>query len=309
MRDRLYSFDDADKQKDEFKALLLRHNIKINPKTELEELSLSAKKAKEISKHIISSKSADTRDLVSKLIGIHDLATKLIKAESHIDFKELLSHLEKLNNPLQNIPTCCTDQDNNKMFELYVACLCMNSGMDNILLDNPDNSKGDNPDVIARFKGKNWGFGCKSLHSNTTKTIYDNIVKASNQIENSISECGIAVLNAKNIIDHDKFNFGVMGLDHIYSSQAEIAEKIEMWGGALKNRIIDEIGYNEIQNHFLSLKSEPGCLLYFPTAVLIETCLGPTPSRINALCLIDLGELSVECSEIAKIMNRELQVL
>ena len=50
--------------------------------------------------------------------------------------------------PLQTTAGPGTDSGANKLFELLVACFAMQCGTD-VALDDPDSSKGDNPDVLV----------------------------------------------------------------------------------------------------------------------------------------------------------------
>ena len=149
--------------------------------------------------------SEDFRQLFRAGAGIYDLAIKILRIENHFDFPQLIPHLKILNecNIAQNEPNKVTDQDANKIIELYIASLCMRFG-ERVSIDNPKHSKGDNPDIIAELFGKKWGFACKTFHSKSPQTIYDNLSKAVDQIEKSESEIGIPVFNIKNIINHEE---------------------------------------------------------------------------------------------------------
>lgn len=96
------------------------------------------------------------------------------------------------------------DDISRKMAELYVGCLAIHCG-DHVSLDDPKEAKGDNPDVIFSYDGRTWAIAVKTLVSaKHGQTIYDNIYKAAQQINASSAEIGLIVINAKNVIDHDK---------------------------------------------------------------------------------------------------------
>jgi hypothetical protein len=103
---------------------------------------------------------------------------------------------------LQNTASRVTDDAANKVIELYTACLAMTFGS-NVALDHPVSSKGDNPDVMLNFRGQRWGLALKTLHSRNPRTIYDNIKKATDQIEASPATHGLVIMNVKNVLDYD----------------------------------------------------------------------------------------------------------
>lgn len=149
--------------------------------------------------------SVDVRPSYREMVGLYDLLVKLVSASTHPSFPQLLPHLRLLNegNPLQSVNTSVLDQENNKLFELYVAALCLGIPVKDLTVDDPHSSSGDNPDVLASYEGKRWGLACKALHTSAPMTIMDNIRKAVDQIERSGAESGFPILSAKNIIPHD----------------------------------------------------------------------------------------------------------
>ena len=316
-KDQTYTFEQAEAQVNEFEALLNRQGINIIPGSALERLAL---RAKEVLEKRIHPKQRDVdedmRLLFREMIGFCDLSSKVIAAESHHDFSKLVPHLRKLNLPLQNCPTPSTDQENNKVFELFIAALCMSASADGIELDDPDQSKGDNPDVIAIINRQKWGFGCKALHSNKPKTIFDNIMKAAEQIEDSTSERGLPTINAKNIIDHDSF-WPVLETqgqsksnDPIYGAFPSLGcpkQMMQDFVNQFQQSLAQEIGVDEILRFFSGLKSEAACLMYFPTVTSLATTAGPVSTRLNTMHLIRFNEVSDECFSICRSMNHELQ--
>lgn len=147
----------------------------------------------------------DKRTYFRDFSALYDLALKVISVEDHNDFNQLIPHLKLLNecSISQSAKSLITDQDSNKIIELYLACVCMRF-CKTISLDHPENSNGKNPDVIADIDGVNWGFACKTIHTKNPQTIYENIAKAIDQIEKSKSDVGVPVINLKNIIRHDE---------------------------------------------------------------------------------------------------------
>ncbi len=56
---------------------------------------------------------------------------------------------------------------------------------------------------MLTFRSRRWALALKTLHSRSARTIYDNIKKASDQIEACEADHGLVVLNVKNLLDYD----------------------------------------------------------------------------------------------------------
>ncbi|MFI5322490.1 MAG: hypothetical protein ACHQ6U_02910 [Thermodesulfobacteriota bacterium] len=203
-----YSFEETEELVNEFERVLNDNGIQIVPKSVLEALCLNIKsiydkykESEKIDPHL------DIRPDFRNFIGLQDLMIKIVNSSENPSFKRLVPHLKKLikSNPLQNAKTPSINQINNKMFELYIACLCLNQGIEEIYIEDPDKSMGIHPDIIARINEKLWGFACKSINSSKPTSICPNIKKAVDQIERSISITGIPIVNIKNITDHEDF--------------------------------------------------------------------------------------------------------
>lgn len=190
-----------------FEATLRNIGIEIAKNSELERLCLNIIDV--VEKHLnptLRDPKADIRPYAREFVGMKDLMSKIVNAAGMNNFSELLPHLKKLNeaNPLQNVRTSVLNQENDKMFELFMATLCLGLSPKSISLDHPERSKGDNPDILVELGGKIWGLGCKAPHSFQSQSIFKNIESAVEQIEDSSAETGIPVITLKNIFDHDK---------------------------------------------------------------------------------------------------------
>jgi len=146
----------------------------------------------------------DPRPLLRDAAGFVDMASRVLNARNHRDFEQLRPHLQKVGatSILQNRRSSITDADANKVVELYLACVAMRFAA-NIALDHPDHSRGDNPDVMLDYRGKRWALAIKTVHTTNSRTIFENIVKASDQIEASAANHGLVVISLKNpMSDH-----------------------------------------------------------------------------------------------------------
>lgn len=147
----------------------------------------------------------DHRPVVRAALGFADLAGKVMSTRNSPDFDKLRAHLAMLSggSTLQNTTATVLDDVANKMIELYVACLAIRAGFTNVDLDHPVSASGTNPDVLFDFRGKRWAIALKTLHSVNPQTIFDNVSKASNQIQASTADRGLVMLNVKNVLRHD----------------------------------------------------------------------------------------------------------
>lgn len=154
---------------------------------------------------------AGEADIIRCAAGIHDLAAKVLSAESRPEFASFADHLKMVASAkefttiAQNTKGDVRDQIANKMAELYVGALAIHCGK-SVRLDSPDRSKGDNPDVILDYEGRTWTLAVKTLASaRNGQSIFDNIKRAAQQIDASAAEIGMVVINAKNVIKHEQF--------------------------------------------------------------------------------------------------------
>lgn len=311
-----FSHPDVMESVKEFKSVLKKYSINIKNNSELEKLCLLPEEI--YNKHLDPSQrneNEDVRSYFRDYLGIQDLMIKILNAEKKSTyFKNLIPHLKKLNGgkPIQNSKTLSINQDNNKIFELYIACLCMDITTEEIMLDNPDHSKGNNPDIIASINGIKWGFGCKAMHSYNPKTLFDAIKKAVDQIEKSDSETGIPIIQFKNIIDHDIF-WPI--LNKSFNEDMEVPQYLSFYNldypslfmklivQTCQNNLLEVIHIDEINKLFFKKRSIPGCLIYIPTTTYILSQV----TRLFRLELMCFGEISSKDDLIIKLMNDSLQ--
>lgn len=318
IKDQFSTFFDAEQLVDDFESVLKKNGIIIASGSKLERLCLNISDL--VEKHIkphLRDANHDNRPFIRECLGLIDLITKIVKSSKHANFQTLLPYLEKLNenNPIQNTRTSVLDQDNNKLFELYIATLCLNLNGSSIAIDDPDHSVGDNPDIIVEINGKSWGFGCKTLHSKQPMTIFENIEKAVDQIEKSIADVGVPIINVKNIIDHDFF------WPELTKDGSSIKEfgaftninfpltKIQNFCSQIQKDIIGHVRQDNVHSVFVGKKSSPAALLYFSTVTSISMGGQPYPTRLNTFNIIAFGDVDSYCLEVCEKLNHELQII
>lgn len=134
----------------------------------------------------------DLRADIAECASLADLVTKVVAVQGHREFPKLCDHLELVvgHQPfVQRYFTKREDQNANKVFELYLGTLALLVG-ESITMDPPKTSKGTNPDVITRFKNRNWAWRARSW-IRTTRTATLTLIKGVKQIDAAASSPGV----------------------------------------------------------------------------------------------------------------------
>ena len=107
---------------------------------------------------------------------------------------------------IQHYVTRRENEDNNKVFELYMATLAMLAEA-RVEVEDPYPKKPvrqKNPDVIATFRGCRWGLACKALHALSVQNYRDHLLKGIQQIDDSPVDRGVVVVSLKNVLPFDR---------------------------------------------------------------------------------------------------------
>ncbi|MFO0570168.1 MAG: hypothetical protein U0263_31280 [Polyangiaceae bacterium] len=204
MLGKVTSLADAEKASDAFELLLRGLGVDLVKGGELERLHLVLKQLADWHRGDGAPPTGrDLRKEFRELAGITqiiDLALRL-PAASLPQFKK---HFDLLNvgTPLQNVQAPRNDPSGDKVLELLVGLAAVKMGA-TVTLDDPDNAKGDNPDVLATYANEVWGFACKVPSGDAPATLFERVQDGIEQIERSAATCGLVVLNFKNRFDHD----------------------------------------------------------------------------------------------------------
>lgn len=305
-----FGFDEGQRLIISFEELLIKHGIIISRNCDLESKFLSVFDILfEFEKRERLNQEKDHRALFRDFAALYDLSLKILSVQGHKSFCKLIPHLEKLNtcSIAQNAKSLITDQDANKIIELYLASLCMRF-CNEIDLDDPNDAKGNNPDVIADINGQNWGFACKTIHSTNPQTIFENIEKAIEQIEKSISITGIPVINLKNVINHDAIWPAGNSFPTLETPLSTLRDDIK----SIHNSLLLNIGVEKLSNLFNGKKSLPGILFIAQSAssVFLMETMSPTATRINVmdLFLIDINGFTSEDLDVIAQLNHFMQL-
>ncbi len=310
-----FPFDTSEQLIFEFEQLLKRNGLVVQANTDLERISFAilennAKHKKEI----VHNDQTDIRDIFSDVAGLIDFVSQIVKHQSHKDFSKLVPHLQLLNTSSTSVLTTkskVTDEGNNKLFELYIALLCMGFS-ENVDLDDPKNSKGDNPDIIFDYKGEKWAIACKAMHSDKEKTLYDTIVKGTDQINRSIATKGIVAVNLKNIIDRNEIwpitnqEDVVKGDDPLFGCFSTIEAPLNIlqkYGANFQEKLIEAIGVDSLKK-LADTKKCPAGFLIFLQAVTSVMHQGNCPATIlKTFNLVELDNVDTCFKELGNDLN------
>ena len=209
----------------------------------------------------------DEDEAMAQIMGCYHISQLIKDLSVKSGFEEFHKHLYLLgkSNFAQNIKASVTDAGSNKVLELLFGLGAFAVGK-NIKLDDPENSKGDNPDIIIDLDNKKWGFACKVISGDSPKTLFQNFEKAVEQIEKSECEIGITVLNFKNrfpaneLLPKKSVNNQMKYL-YFLNHYAPVEIIIRFVTKKLQE-MIDNIGEENISNLFANKKALPGCIVF-----------------------------------------------
>jgi hypothetical protein len=298
---------------DEFESALRKHKIEIERNSNLEAACLCVTEL--LDSHLnpqLRNPRQDTRQLYIETFGLWTFMAKIVRLHNKSGFAQFIPHLELLNEGTigQNKSLQNCEEESNKIFELLIALVLLDIGND-IALDHPQKSRGDNPDVLVTLNGKRWGFACKTVYGTSGKTFFDNIKSGTEQIENSEAEIGCVVINFRNLIDHnsiwpikhrpdDTLQFG--------SLKNEDRDNIPLYLNILVSSksedVAKEIGVQEVWNFFSGKKTVPGFLAFCQSAAGIQNKSGVViPSSILKLTLSPFRDLSAHEAIFSQMNN------
>jgi hypothetical protein len=261
----------------------------------------------------------DIRPVYSNALGLIDIVKRVNLLCSHRDFQNLVPHLRLMNTSsvAQNV-RAIGDDGSNKLFELFMALVNLDIGKD-VLIDDPGCATGRNPDVLSTFDGVCWGFACKVLNSVNFSplSMFDNLKKGIDQIQNSPAEVGCVVFNFKNVIDHDV----MWPITNPEEVRAGGEPKFAAWGekeqpvqllvgraGEWHKQFEEMNTLPEIEKLFAGKKAIPAVFAFLQTTTAIRTSRGPLPTLIGVFVVMDLLrqnilETRVNCRSVLNGLN------
>jgi hypothetical protein len=285
----------------QFKGLLSGCGVNVEAGSELEQLCDAVVTV--VGKHLspqLRDPHEDIRKVFADVLGFWLFLTKILRLQNHPNFQAIIPHLRLLNKAsLAHTKALIFSNDaSNKVLELLFALVLLEVGSD-LVLDDPSHSIGDNPDILVTIQGRRWGFACKTITGRSGKAFFDNMKKGVDQIQRSEAEIGCVAVAFRNLLEHSQFwpmineeEFRA-GAEPIF---AAFPEPDQIVGPALfeevrrkQMQVLEEIGAENVLNIFVGKKTLPAFLAFCQTATGTASALGPIPTSIAILGLVNFN--------------------
>jgi hypothetical protein len=312
-----YTMKEAGERLQAFELLLREHGITIKVGGDFERLALNVIDV--FDKHLDPAKQQghdDIRRWLREIVGMSHLIALVLSVRDHESFGQLLAHLRLLNEATapQNSPSVVTDAASNKMFELVLAIAAMRAGQ-SVTLDDPNSSKGDNPDVlIERGDEGPFGVACKVLHSSHPQTILDNVRKAVQQIDRSPATRGVVAISLKNLFPHDVF-FPMLnpvewkaGAEPVYGCwtgpNEVLIREAQKQAFEVVKRLQGDAEYADLVAMLRSsVKVVPGLLFYVHSATGVRQNGKPIPTNFGFMWFAPVGDVTETDRTLLEALN------
>lgn len=303
IRGKLHTFEEMQQLVMDFEKVLTDNNIEIIPGSDLEWICLKTIQILAMKeKPVLQNPLEDIRPYFVDVLGLWGFMLKIVRMQTLPGFHVIKSHLELLNKGKvpQNSRLPITDQASDKIFELLIALCALEAG-EKLTVDDPNKSKGTNPDILVTMNGCRWGFACKVIYGKNPKTIYDNISQGVSQIENSEAEIGCVILNLKNHIPHEDFwpilnehevRQGREPIFGVYPYYQTIPVVLSYLATQKRDAVIQDVGLDQVRATFVGKKAIPGFLAFMQTVTTVNSKAGPIPTSIDMFTMADFDDVS-----------------
>lgn len=268
------SFGNLDRKAELLQVALEDIGVSINPGGALEDLCLLLKELADFHQgKLAPERSCDLRPRFRRASGFNHLASLILAVKDDPQLRKMSSHLNLLNRgtPTQNTPALANDPSANKTFELLMALAAIRIGSTCVELDDPDNSRGDNPDILADFDGETWGLACKVPGGDAPETLFERIKEGIEQIERSRATRGFVTLNFKNRFDHDSV-MPDLGRDSegdillgTHRDEAELRSRLKRYAEERLKAMAEHATEPILSNLFVQSKALPAALVVSQT--------------------------------------------
>lgn len=272
--------EQVDRTCDQFEALLARHGITITVGSRLEDALIFARHVLHVRAGSEPVDVPDDRPRWREMLGVFDLATRLLLAERTMrgKFEALIPWLKLFGTTrgqlAQTAPTTAGDQDSDRMFELLVA-LCLLPRIGRLV---PDLGRGDNPDLLFRFSSgagaRTWGIACKRLYSTNPQQFRRTVTKAVSQIENSAAERGLVFVSLVNHVNHDLFYPMTEDGSYVGMHRDRAIELLNAEQTRLQSTLVG-LTDSDLGDEFHGKKAMPGVVHYVATTFLTGSSDAP----------------------------------
>jgi hypothetical protein len=268
VEDAVPTIEEADQVADRFEELLRRYNVEIANGSRLADALLFARHVMHVREGTGEIVEADDRPRWREMIGVFDLARRLLTAEASAPdaFRALTPWLRLFGSTrgqlAQNAPAQPGDQDADRVFELLVA-LCLLPHLGALA---PDRGYGDNPDLLFQFRGETWGIACKRLYSASAARFRDTVRTAITQIEKSRAQRGLVFVSLVNRIDHDAFYPMRDGM-YVGMSREAMIDLLDREQARLEAETV-ALTDTDLTGEFAGKKAMPGIVHYLGTTYM-----------------------------------------
>ena len=301
------TYDNIIKCINELVDFLKRTQISPNTGSHLEDDYLKAHQFYENFKKRLNAK--ENEEGRSAFMGLYELYKWIWSVKDCKEFPKLREHLKLLVEASPRINSCVPmispvtqkqDDKTNKFFEAILGMWAVKVG-ENVELDDPfKSSSGDNPDVIFEHSGKRIAIACKTLRSNSERTVTDNLISASKQIKNAVKrdkcDMGYVAINAMNILPHEKirdqiFNDFKVPIGILSDNITRLYQKVR------KNAEV------EIMNVFRGKRARPVVLTFIHSITKLDSPWGSIATSLKGTFATDFEVPESDISADIKLLK------
>lgn len=253
----------------------------------------------------------DIRPTQRKVLGLLDLAVRIVRAHERGDTSAMREHLELMTQCTfaQNIKSLA-EEGSNKVFELLMGLVCSEIGSD-ICMDSPTAARGDNPDILMTVDGSRWGIACKVLNGYSALTMFERIEEGIEQIEASEANVGCVAINLKNVIDHNYF-WPILRHEEdepiygVWPDFGKAARDLADLAAKTHFRLEDDNSLEEIERILQNKKTVNGVLLFLQTAIGVSLGEKSVPTSLGILNVMRFGDIPKKHFSVLRRMNEVL---
>lgn len=319
----LTSFDRAGTLVAEFEDALGTYGIKIAAGSSLTDICLEVLdlELKRLGRSRVDPR-IDMRPMWRRAGGLVEFMRLFLRAHSLGRAEPFVPHMKLLNQGqisqsepvLANVAPHKVFESSNKLFELFLGLACVPVSS-NVELDDPFRAKGTNPDVLSTINGRRWGFACKVLSSASALTLFANLEKGIDQIEESNAEVGAVVLKLTNVIDHE-LAWPLLNPDEVAAggepilgtrfNEEPVLRYLEAIH-AVKHSELEQVnGRPAIELLVRGKKSIPGAVTFLQTTTGILSSSGPIPTTVGQLGVMEFDPVSQADLDVIQLLNEVL---
>lgn len=291
----LLSFDTSAKIIDEFVDLLRKKEIAVDDASPLGKGLDLVREMKRRHDNIDAETGwASLAPDLQEALGVLHFARLTLRQRHKPDFDRLIPHFKLMltSEVAQTKKVPSADQGANKLFEMFVALLALETCSDLEMEDPNDSNDARNPDVLARMAdGRLWGFACKVIHGDSPMTFFENVERGVAQIDGSKADVGIVIFSLKNKLPHEQLlpEQGDDGTGYpTLGVHSDIGPAIWAMRKVANDRVDQmehHVGKQVIWEALRGKKALPGIIISMSAGVGVLTQLGPAPTILSIMQL------------------------